>query len=235
VSIASEDTGIRLTRDPTPLPNDVRSFFVERELASIVNIGRQLMSDPTAEIRVYCAHSEPASTKPYKTFGNPRWGVVPAIHRRHRRPPSPLAITTGRSWPAEQRIRRESVRFRMTPSLSRSGRAIVHPTRPPVGEEQDQVSSRQPGRANVHPPGTRGGEAPALSAQSGPGAGYRRSGAGGEADRERPSRPATVPLRAWVLISESACAAGHNGTSLRFHMAGGKALRRRRVSQRFLG
>jgi hypothetical protein len=90
------------------------------------------------------------------------------------------------------------------------------------------------GRANVHPPGTRGGEAPALSAQSGPGADYRRSGAGGEADRERPSRPATVPLRAWVLISESACAAGHNGTSLRFHMAGGKALRRRRVSQRFL-
>jgi hypothetical protein len=89
--------------------------------------------------------------------------------------------------------------------------------------------------ANVHPPGTRGGEAPALSAPSGPGAGYRRSGAGGEADRERPSRPATVPLRAWVLISESACAAGHNGTSLRFHMAGGKALRRRRVSQRFLG
>ena len=90
------------------------------------------------------------------------------------------------------------------------------------------------GRANVRPPGTRGGEAPALSAQSGPGADYRRSGAGGEADRERPSRPATVPLRAWVLISESACAAGHNGTSLRFHMAGGKALRRRRVSQRFL-
>ena len=37
-------------------------------------------------------------------------------------------------------------------------------------------------------------ESPALSAQSGPAAGYRRSGAGDVPDRERPVTPAAVPI-----------------------------------------
>jgi AraC-like DNA-binding protein len=71
MSTVNEGNDFRLIVDPSRLPSDVRHFFVERELASIVNLGRQMMSDPTAEIRVYFTHSAPASTQPYEAFGVP--------------------------------------------------------------------------------------------------------------------------------------------------------------------
>jgi Arabinose-binding domain of AraC transcription regulator, N-term len=46
MSLVTEDDHVRLLLDPSHLPLDVRRFFVERETASIANLGRQVTSRP---------------------------------------------------------------------------------------------------------------------------------------------------------------------------------------------
>jgi AraC-like DNA-binding protein len=70
MSAVEEGNRMRLVLDGSLLPSEVRRFLVEREVASVVHLGRQLMSDPAAVIRVRFRHSAPASTEPYeKAFG----------------------------------------------------------------------------------------------------------------------------------------------------------------------
>lgn len=69
ISIVGAGDKLRLTFDPTGLPSDARRFLVERELASIVNIGRQIMSDPAMPISVHFAYPAPPSLQPYQKFG----------------------------------------------------------------------------------------------------------------------------------------------------------------------
>ncbi|WP_034278584.1 AraC family transcriptional regulator, partial [Haloechinothrix halophila] len=64
------DTPARLMFDGSRVPSEVRRFFVERELASVVHLARQLLSEPDARFRVHFSHTAPPSTTPYEAaFG----------------------------------------------------------------------------------------------------------------------------------------------------------------------
>ncbi len=63
-------TPARLVLDGSRVPSGVRRFFVERELASIVHLARQLLSEPDARFRVHFSHPAPPSLAPYEAaFG----------------------------------------------------------------------------------------------------------------------------------------------------------------------
>jgi len=68
MSLIIDDDHARLLLDASQLPVDVRRFFVERETASIVNLGRQVTSSPAPLGRVYFAHPAPASLEPYRVI-----------------------------------------------------------------------------------------------------------------------------------------------------------------------
>lgn len=68
MSLVTAGEHVRLLIDPSQLPADVRQFFVEREAASIVNLGRQVTASPVALGRVHFAHAAPRSLQGYRAF-----------------------------------------------------------------------------------------------------------------------------------------------------------------------
>lgn len=68
MSLVSNDDGVGLLLDPSHLPVDVRRFFVERETASIANLGRQVTSNSTPLGSVRFAFPAPESLEPYRAF-----------------------------------------------------------------------------------------------------------------------------------------------------------------------
>lgn len=68
MSLITHDDGIRLLLDPSDLPVGVRRFFVEREAASIANLGRQVTSNPAPLGRAHFAFPAPESLAPYRVF-----------------------------------------------------------------------------------------------------------------------------------------------------------------------
>lgn len=68
MSLVTAGEHIRLLIDPSQLPADVRQFFVEREAASVINLGRQVTSNPVPLGRVHFAHSAPESLEVYRAF-----------------------------------------------------------------------------------------------------------------------------------------------------------------------
>lgn len=68
MSLVITDDHARLLLDPSHLPIDVRRFFVEREMASITHLGRQVTSDPAPLGCVHFAHPAPPSLDRYRSF-----------------------------------------------------------------------------------------------------------------------------------------------------------------------
>lgn len=68
ISLVTDDDNARLLLDPSHLPIDVHRFFVEREMASIVNLGRQVTFSAAPLGRAHFAHAAPASLGPYRGF-----------------------------------------------------------------------------------------------------------------------------------------------------------------------
>lgn len=68
MSLVTTDEHARLLLDPSDLPLDVRRFFVEREMASITNLGRQVTSNPVPLGLVHFAHPAPETLEPYRAF-----------------------------------------------------------------------------------------------------------------------------------------------------------------------
>lgn len=68
MSLTAHDDGVRLLLDPSHLPVGVRRFFVERETASIANLGRQVTSNSAPLGRVHFAFPAPDSLEPYRAF-----------------------------------------------------------------------------------------------------------------------------------------------------------------------
>ncbi|MDV3123716.1 AraC family transcriptional regulator [Mycobacterium sp. 21AC1] len=68
MSLVAAGEHVRLMIDPSQLPADVRQFFVEREAASIINLGRQVTSNQVPLGRVHFAHPAPRSLEVYRTF-----------------------------------------------------------------------------------------------------------------------------------------------------------------------
>ncbi|MBP2454308.1 AraC family transcriptional regulator [Mycolicibacterium lutetiense] len=69
MSIVTANDHVRLLLDPSDLPSGVRRFFVERETASIANLGHQVTSNPAALGRAHFTHPAPASLAPYRALG----------------------------------------------------------------------------------------------------------------------------------------------------------------------
>lgn len=71
MSLITEGDQVRLLLDPSQLPLDVRRFFVEREMATIANLGHQVTSDPAPLGRVHFAYPAPASLDSYQALVPP--------------------------------------------------------------------------------------------------------------------------------------------------------------------
>ncbi|WP_166909039.1 AraC family transcriptional regulator [Mycobacterium sp. DL440] len=71
MSIVTAGDHVRLMLDPSDLPAGVRQFFVERETASIANLGHQVTSNPAPLGRAHFTHPAPASLAPYRALGLP--------------------------------------------------------------------------------------------------------------------------------------------------------------------
>lgn len=68
MSLVATGDRVRLVLDPSHLPRGVQRFFVERETASIMNLGRQVMSSPMPLGHVHFTFPAPTELTPYRVF-----------------------------------------------------------------------------------------------------------------------------------------------------------------------
>jgi AraC-like DNA-binding protein len=66
VRLEADDAGARLVLDGSRIPSDARRFLVERELATIVTLGRELCSVPSEALTVRFAFPEPRDAGVYQ-------------------------------------------------------------------------------------------------------------------------------------------------------------------------
>lgn len=69
MSVVTVGDHVHLRLDPSALPLGVRRFFVEREAASIANLGRQVTSKSAPLGQVHFAFPAPPTLEPYRVFG----------------------------------------------------------------------------------------------------------------------------------------------------------------------
>ncbi|OBG83471.1 hypothetical protein A5699_04215 [Mycobacterium sp. E802] len=139
MSLVPGDDHVRLVLDASRLPVDVRRFFVERETASIANLGRQVTGDPAPLGRVHFAFPTPVSLEPYRVFGQPPVFDAEAnfieVHRDALDLPIPQAD------PHAAAATEEQCRQLLAERLARSGyagrvrdRLVQTPSQPPALE-----------------------------------------------------------------------------------------------------
>jgi AraC-like DNA-binding protein len=85
MSLVTAGDYLRLMLDPSHLPREVQRFFVERETASVINLGRQVLSTPMPLGHVYFSFPAPTELEPYRVFEpTPVFGADANFIEMHR-------------------------------------------------------------------------------------------------------------------------------------------------------
>ncbi|WP_319446624.1 MULTISPECIES: AraC family transcriptional regulator [unclassified Mycobacterium] len=71
MSLVPAGEHVRLVLDPSHLPREVQRFFVERETASIINLGRQVLSSLAPLGHVHFTFPAPSAADAYQVFEPP--------------------------------------------------------------------------------------------------------------------------------------------------------------------